>query len=125
MARDLSELVHEKKVIVCVGSGGVGKTTTSAAIALKAAEAGKKACVVTIDPAKRLADSMGLKALGNVETRISRDKLAAAGVEPADGGQLWALMLDVKRTWDDLVCKYAPDAGTRERILANQYYRQS
>ena len=114
-SRELADLVREKKVIVCVGSGGVGKTTTSAAIALEAARMGKKVCVLTIDPAKRLANSLGLKALGNDERKVS---------VPGAGGELWAMMLDTKRTWDDLVARYAPDAATRERIFANHYYQQ-
>jgi anion-transporting ArsA/GET3 family ATPase len=120
--KDLAELLSRKKIVVCVGSGGVGKTTTSAAIALKGVELGKKVCVLTIDPAKRLANSMGLKALGNQETRIGKDRLESAGVKGT--GELWAMMLDTKRTWDDLVGRFAPDAAQRDRILANHYYQQ-
>ena len=119
----LEELIATKKIIVCVGSGGVGKTTTSAAIALRAAQMGKKVCVLTIDPAKRLANSMGLKELGNQESRISKDRLETAGVENVTG-QLWAMMLDTKRTWDDLVTKFAPDEAAKKRILDNHYYQQ-
>jgi anion-transporting ArsA/GET3 family ATPase len=119
----LDELVRSKKVIVCVGSGGVGKTTMSAAIALKAAELGRRVCVLTIDPAKRLANAMGLTALDNTESRIATDRLEAAGVRhPA--GQLWAMMLDAKRTWDDLVRRFAQDPEQARRILANHYYQQ-
>src|SRR5437879_231442 len=121
-SRDLTELLSRKKIIVCVGSGGVGKTTTSAAIALQAAALGKKVCVLTIDPAKRLANSMGLKALGNQETRISKERLESAGVK--GDGELWAMMLETKRTWAELVTKFAPDAAAKERILANHYYQQ-
>ncbi|HVO29234.1 MAG TPA: ArsA family ATPase [bacterium] len=119
----LEELLDGRKIIVCVGSGGVGKTTTSASLALKAAQMGKKVCVLTIDPAKRLANSMGLKELGNQETRIPRDRLESAGaVNPK--GELWAMMLDTKRTWDDLVGRFAADTDQRDRILANHYYQQ-
>ena len=119
----LDELVRTKKIIVCVGSGGVGTTTTSAAIALKGAELGLKVCVLTIDPAKRLANSMGLRALGNSESRISKERLETAGIQAGEG-QLWAMMLDTKRTWDDLVGRFAPDDAARDRILANHYYQQ-
>jgi len=115
--------VHAKKVIVCVGSGGVGKTTMSAAIALKAAEVGKSVCVLTIDPAKRLANALGLTALGNVESRIAAERLEQAGIVNPQG-QLWAMMLDTKRTWDDLVSRYAPSPAQARRILDNHYYQQ-
>jgi anion-transporting ArsA/GET3 family ATPase len=119
----LDELVRTKKVIVCVGSGGVGKTTMSAAIALKAAQLGRRVCVLTIDPARRLANAMGLTMLDNTESRIATDRLEAAGVRhPA--GQLWAMMLDAKRTWDDLVRRFARDPEQARRILANHYYQQ-
>jgi len=120
---DLEDLVRTKKVIVCVGSGGVGKTTLSAAIALKAAELGQTVCVLTIDPARRLADAMGVASLTNVATRVEREGFEAAGL-PVPTGQLWALMLDAKRTWDDLVTSYAADEGQAERILNNRYYQQ-
>lgn len=119
----LEDLIGEKSIVVCVGSGGVGKTTTSAAIALKAAQMGKRVCVLTIDPAKRLAQAMGLKELGNQESRISKERLETAGMKNVEG-QLWAMMLDTKRTWDDLVEKFAPDAEAKKRILDNHYYQQ-
>ena len=84
------------KVIVCCGSGGVGKTTTSAALALRAAERGRKTVVLTIDPARRLAQSLGLKELGNTPKKV-----AVQGFEPA--GELSAMMLDMRRTFDDMV----------------------
>lgn len=120
---DLEHLIRTKKVIVCVGSGGVGKTTLSAAIALKAAAVGQTVCVLTIDPARRLADAMGVAGLTNVATRVERESFEAAGL-PVPAGQLWALMLDAKRTWDDLVTRYAADEGQAERILSNRYYQQ-
>jgi anion-transporting ArsA/GET3 family ATPase len=120
---NLEDLVREKRVLVCVGSGGVGKTTTAAAIALEAAKYGKRACVLTIDPAKRLANAMGIDAIGNVPTRVEDAKFDSAGIgRPA--GQLWAMMLDPKRTWDDLVMRFAPSPEQAQRILANNYYQQ-
>jgi anion-transporting ArsA/GET3 family ATPase len=119
----LDDLVRTKKVIVCVGSGGVGKTTMSAAIALKATELGRRVCVLTIDPARRLANAMGLRALDNTESRIATDRLEAAGVRHPTG-ELWAMMLDAKRTWDDLVGRFARDPEQARRILANHYYQQ-
>jgi anion-transporting ArsA/GET3 family ATPase len=119
----LDELVEAKKLIVCVGSGGVGKTTMSAAIAAKGAERGKSVCVLTIDPAKRLANAMGLTALGNAESRIAENRLEGAGIH-VTSGQLWAMMLDTKRTWDDLVARFALDETQAKRILANHYYQQ-
>lgn len=115
--------MQTKKVVVCVGSGGVGKTTMSAAIALRAAELGRSVCVLTIDPARRLANAMGLISLGNTESRVTNDQLAAAGIQ-SPKGQLWAMMLDTKRTWDDLVSRYAPNQAQARRILANPYYQQ-
>ena len=117
----LGQVVASKRVIVCVGSGGVGKTTVSAALALKGAQLGRKALVLTIDPARRLAASLGLSELGNAETRISTDMLRAAGLEPK--GELFAMMLDLKRTWDDLIIKRAP-ADRREAILGSRFYQQ-
>lgn len=118
----LDDLVDSRKVIVCVGSGGVGKTTMSAAIALKAAERGRSVCVLTIDPAKRLANALGLTSLGNTESRIGNERLESAGIRTS--GQLWAMMLDTKRTWDDLVLRFAPTEAQAQRILANHYYQQ-
>jgi anion-transporting ArsA/GET3 family ATPase len=119
----LDELVRAKTVIVCVGSGGVGKTTLSAAIALRAAEIGRRVCVLTIDPARRLANAMGLDGLDNTESRVATDRLEAAGVRRPTG-ELWAMMLDAKRTWDDLVRRFARDPEQARRILANHYYQQ-
>ncbi len=119
----LDELLLTQKVVICVGSGGVGKTTMSAAIALKAAQLGKRACVVTIDPARRLANAMGLAALDNTERRVANDRFDAAGL-PRPAGELWAMMLDAKRTWDDLVTRFARDPEQARHILANHYYQQ-
>jgi anion-transporting ArsA/GET3 family ATPase len=117
-------LLEGKDVCICAGSGGVGKTTTSAAIAVEMAARGKKVAVLTIDPAKRLADSLGLTELGNEERRVEGSLFAEQGVEIAEGGELWAMMLDPKVTFDELVRRHAPDAQTRDRILGNRIYKQ-
>jgi anion-transporting ArsA/GET3 family ATPase len=119
----VAELLEGKKVCICAGSGGVGKTTTSAAIAAGMAAQGKKVAVLTIDPAKRLADSLGLPELGNEERQVDPALFTAAGAEPGDG-ELWAMMLDSKATFDEVVRNHAPDAETRERILSNRIYQQ-
>ncbi len=118
----LAEILQSKSVVVCVGSGGVGKTTSAAALGLQAAVDGRRTLILTIDPARRLANSLGLSTLGNVETRISHDQFAQAGLKPS--GELWAMTLDLRRTWDDLVTRYAPNVERRERILNNRLYRQ-
>ncbi len=116
----LAEALRTKKIVVCVGSGGVGKTTVSAALALEAAMQGRRVVVCTIDPAKRLANALGLSALGNVETRIDEGRLREAGLHPS--GELWAMMLDLKRSWDDLIARYiAPEK--REAVFRNRFYQ--
>jgi len=119
----VAELLDGKRVCICAGSGGVGKTTSSAAIAAGMAARGKKVAVLTIDPAKRLADSLGLPELGNEERQVDPKLYAAAGVD-TQGGELWAMMLDAKATFDELVRRHAPDAETRDRILSNRIYQQ-
>jgi anion-transporting ArsA/GET3 family ATPase len=119
----VGELLDGKRVCICAGSGGVGKTTSSAAIAAGMAARGKKVAVLTIDPAKRLADSLGLPELGNEERRVDPELFAAADVD-TNGGELWAMMLDAKATFDELVRRHAPDEETRDRILANRVYQQ-
>jgi len=110
-------------VCICAGSGGVGKTTTAAAIAAGMAAEGSKVAVLTIDPAKRLADSLGLPELGNTERQVDPSLFDEAGVE-SGGGELWAMMLDPKATFDEVVRRHAPDEETRERILSNRIYQQ-
>jgi anion-transporting ArsA/GET3 family ATPase len=117
----IDNMVDRKEVIVCAGSGGVGKTTTAAAIALHAAVIGKKAAVVTIDPARRLASSLGLKELGNDPKRVSAEKFAAANLSPR--GELHAMMLDTKSTFDHVVMTYAPSTQQAQQILDNRFYR--
>jgi anion-transporting ArsA/GET3 family ATPase len=117
----LDQVLARRRVVSCVGPGGVGKTTTAAALALRAAAAGKRSLVLTIDPARRLANSLGLKALGNRETRIDDDLLRAAGVRPR--GEMYAMMLDLKLTWDELVQRQAPSPERAKRILENRLYQ--
>src|SRR5512144_2787443 len=103
------------RIIVCTGSGGVGKTTTSAALALRAAERGRKVVVLTIDPARRLAQSMGIEALDNTPRPV-------VGVDTAAGGALDAMMLDMKRTFDEVVESQASPEKAAQ-ILANPFYQ--
>ncbi|HEV3227560.1 MAG TPA: ArsA-related P-loop ATPase [Acidimicrobiales bacterium] len=118
----LEHLFAAKEIVIHCGSGGVGKTTTAAAAAAEAAiHLGGKVLVLTVDPAKRLANALGLEQFGNVETRVPPEAFAAAGVEPR--GELWAAMLDTKQSWDDLIRRHAPDVKTRDTILANPLYQ--
>jgi anion-transporting ArsA/GET3 family ATPase len=119
----IPELLEGQRVCICAGSGGVGKTTTSAAIAAGMAARGLKVAVLTIDPAKRLADSLGLPELGNTERQVDPALFESAGID-SQGGELWAMMLDAKATFDEVVRKHAPDAETRDRILSNRIYQQ-
>src|SRR3954451_2064476 len=103
------------RVIVCCGAGGVGKTTTAAAIGLRAAERGRRVVVLTIDPARRLAQSMGLHELDNVPRPVQ-------GADAAAGGRLDAMMLDMKRTFDEVVEQHATPEKAAQ-ILANPFYQ--
>jgi len=111
-----------KRVCICLGSGGVGKTTTSAALALGLAARGQKVAVVTIDPAARLASALGLERLSGEPRLIEPSLLAEQGVQCK--GELWAMMLDSKGTFDEIVARLAPDEREREQILANPIYRE-
>jgi anion-transporting ArsA/GET3 family ATPase len=111
----LASVIADNRLIICVGSGGVGKTTTAAAIGLQGARAGRTVLVLTIDPARRLANALGLNQFGNEETRIALD--------PDISGELWAMMLDTQSTFDALIRRVSPDEETRERILNNRVYR--
>ena len=118
----LEALLTANEVVVTCGSGGVGKTTSAAALgAMAASRLGGRVLVLTVDPAKRLANALGLESFGNVETQIDPAAFAEAGVEPR--GELWAAMLDTKQSWDDLVRRHAPDPATRDAILANPLYK--
>ena len=114
---DLDRIIDDRRtrIIVCCGSGGVGKTTTAAAIGLRAAERGRQVCVLTVDPARRLAQSMGLSSLDNTPRLID-------GIDEEGGGSLHAMMLDMKRTFDEIVEAHA-DPARAAQILANPFYQ--
>lgn len=116
MALSLDALVRERHIIVCVGSGGVGKTTTAASLGLRAARLGRRVLVLTIDPARRLANALGLHSFGNEIRQVPLAHLP-------EGGELWACMLDTRATFDDLVRRMAPDEASRDAIFANRIYR--
>ena len=111
----------QQRIVVCCGSGGVGKTTIAASIAVRAARSGKRALALTVDPARRLADSLGV-ALGNEPTPIPAELQKRLGIPP--GGHLSAMMLDTKSTFDSLVHRLSPSPQAEARILANRYYQQ-
>jgi anion-transporting ArsA/GET3 family ATPase len=112
----MDEVVRTARIVLCCGSGGVGKTTTAAALALRAAELGRRTCVLTIDPARRLAQALGLDLLSNEPRPVER------GVRGS--GSLDAMMLDMRRTFDELIERYARDAEQVDRILANRFYQR-
>ncbi|MFW6057583.1 MAG: ArsA family ATPase [Persicimonas sp.] len=116
-----SKLIAGKELVVCAGSGGVGKTTTSAVIALHAAIEGRKVLVLTIDPAKRLANSLGVSSLENIPQRIPLEQFRQIGVHAE--GQLWGMMLDMKKSFDHLVDRYAAGEENRREILNNKIYK--
>ncbi len=118
----MDSLLATKEIVVACGPGGVGKTTTAAASALMAAvNHGSKVLVLTVDPAKRLANALGLDGIGNTEHRVPASAFKAAGLKPR--GELWAAMLDTKESWDSLIGHHAPDERTRDEILANPLYQ--
>jgi len=118
----IADRLEGKRICIVAGSGGVGKTTASAALALGLAAAGQRVAVVTIDPARRLADSLGLEELGNEPRLVDAAVLEAHGIEMR--GELWAMMLDPKATFDGLIARLAPDAATRDDVLGNRIYAQ-
>jgi anion-transporting ArsA/GET3 family ATPase len=118
----LLDVLRERDIIVCVGSGGVGKTTTAATLGLAAARRGMKALVLTIDPAKRLANSLGLAELGHNVQEVPPELVGKDA--PVAGGQLFAMMLDQKIAFDEVVAKHAKDPAAIQRILANPVYSQ-
>jgi len=122
---DLLGVIHASEVIVCCGSGGVGKTTTAAVLGLEAAALGRRVVVVTIDPARRLADALGLSdGLAAEPQRIELDTGETGETQETDGaGELWAMMLDTAATFDGLVARHAADPDQVDRILHNPLYR--
>ena len=119
---NLNDVVDHGSIAVCCGSGGVGKTTTAAVIAIEGARRGRRCFVVTIDPAKRLANALGLDELANEPRRIDVARWDPDGTR-VDGGELSAMMLDTKSTFDGLVTRYADSPAQAQRILANNFYR--
>ena len=118
----VEEILEDRSICICAGSGGVGKTTTAAAIAAGMAARGKRVAVLTIDPAKRLADSLGLPELGNTERQVDPALFDAAGVEAGDG-ELWAMMLDTPAMFERVVRANASDPAQADRIVQNRFYR--
>jgi anion-transporting ArsA/GET3 family ATPase len=114
---EIDRIIDDRRtrIIVCCGSGGVGKTTTAAAIGLRGAERGRQVCVLTVDPARRLAQSMGLTSLDNTPRLVD-------GIDDEAGGSLHAMMLDMKRTFDEIVEAHA-DPARAAQILANPFYQ--
>jgi anion-transporting ArsA/GET3 family ATPase len=115
--RELQAALALRRILVVGGAGGVGKTTTAAALGLQAARDGRRVLVCTIDPARRLATSLGLQQLTDTPRRLDLRKVA-----PGAGGEMWALMLDTKRTFDALVERHMPDEAARRRVLENRFY---
>ncbi len=118
----IADRLEGKRICIVAGSGGVGKTTTSAALALGLAAAGQRVAVITIDPAKRLATALGVEELGNEPRLVDPSVFGAEGLEIK--GELWAMMLDAKATFDALIERLAPDAKTRDEILSNRIYQE-
>jgi anion-transporting ArsA/GET3 family ATPase len=117
----LVSLITGKEIVVCCGSGGVGKTSVAAALALAAAEQRDgKVLVLTVDPARRLATALGIEGIGNLERQVDPELLRAAGIDAR--AEVWAAMLDTKQSWDALVLRHAPDDQTAYRILHNRLY---
>jgi anion-transporting ArsA/GET3 family ATPase len=121
-AGSLGQLLAAKEIVVCCGSGGVGKTTVAAAAAATAAvRHGGRVLVLTVDPARRLADALGISGIGNEETEVPRGAFSRLGVGLR--GELWAAMLDTKQSWDALVRRHAPTPEVAAQILANPLYQ--
>ena len=117
----MKELLKKGSIIVLLGPGGVGKTTVAAALGLAAAGVGLDTAVITIDPARRLRDALGIERLSSRPSRLDGRRLRAAGLDPSL--PLSAMMLDVKRTWDDMVEQFVKSPAARRRIFENSFYR--
>ncbi len=122
MRPSLHSSLRDCSVVICAGSGGVGKTTAAAAIAAGLAAGGKRVAVVTIDPARRLADALGLEQLTNQPELVDGERFSAVGLKIE--GELWAMTLDSQRTFDELIETLSPDPQTRDQILGNRIYQQ-
>jgi anion-transporting ArsA/GET3 family ATPase len=119
----LGERLGSLEVVICCGSGGVGKTTVSAALGMAIAAAeDKRVLVLTVDPARRLATALGIKGIGAEPVRIPKARLRRAGITVA--GDLEAAMLDMKQAWDRMIERYSPDRATARRILRNPLYQR-
>jgi anion-transporting ArsA/GET3 family ATPase len=119
---ELTALLASREMVLVCGSGGVGKTTTAAAMGVQAvSEVGGRVLVLTVDPARRLADALGVGAIGNEARLVPPEAFAEAGAQPR--GELWAAMLDTKAGWDELIERHAPDAKVRSAVLANPLYQ--
>ena len=128
----IDALLASKEMVIVCGSGGTGKTTIAATLGVIAAtRLGARVLVLTVDPARRLADALGLGPLGNAEVQVAPKLLAAADpvgrgdrrLDDAKHGELWVAMLDTKSGWDELIRRHAPDALVRDQILANSLYQ--
>jgi anion-transporting ArsA/GET3 family ATPase len=117
----LAELVMSRHVLVAVGAGGVGKTTTAAALGVAAARRGKRVLCLTIDPARRLAEALGMERMSSEEQAVAPELFARAGI-PVEGS-LTAMMLDTKRTFDELVVKYSSSPARAKKLLENRLYK--
>jgi anion-transporting ArsA/GET3 family ATPase len=118
----IESLLAAKEIVISAGSGGVGKTTTAAAAAAMAAvHLGGRVLVLTVDPARRLANALGLEGFGNIEKRVPDEAFKSAGFTPR--GEMWAAMLDTKQSWDALVMRHAPSEDVVNQILANPLYQ--
>jgi anion-transporting ArsA/GET3 family ATPase len=124
-AGPLHDALAGREVIVVCGTGGVGKTTVSAALALAAARGGRRVLVMTIDPARRLASSLGIDGAFNEATAIDISALPGQHGPLPDGAALHAMMLDAKSTWDGVVHRFAANEESRDRILGNHYYQRA
>ena len=120
-SESLAQLIATKRVLITVGAGGVGKTTTAAAIGVAAAMRGRRVLCMTIDPAKRLAESLGLKEMTSEEAEIPKEHFTRHGLTMT--GSLTAMMLDTKRTFDDLIVKYSSSRANADKLLGNKLYK--